>query len=194
MTGPQDHKYWHSRGYLPHFDAPDLVQGITFRLWDALPEDVINHLAAELTEETDSVKRARYEQYLNAGYGACYLANERIGNLVEQALFHFDGQRYRLIAWVIMPNHVHVLVEIKSGHPLHRVIHSWKSYTASQANKILGRSGPFWFVDYYDRYIRDELHLAHAIHYIHQNPVSAGLVDQPEQWPFSSARLLTVPE
>ena len=179
-------KGWYSRGYIPHFDAPGVVQAITFRLWDSLPVDV----AQKLVEEADNVqKRIRAEEYLNAGYGACYLRDPRIARLVEEALFHFDGKRYRLIAWVVMPNHVHVMIEIFVGWSLDKILHSWKSYTATEANKILQRKGKFWFREYFDRYIRDERHFVNAVRYIHENSVQAGLVDKAEDWEFSSARL-----
>jgi putative DNA methylase len=178
-------KGWYSRGYIPHFDAPGVVQAITFRLWDSLPADV----AQKLAEEADNVqKRIRAEEYLNAGYGACYLSDPRIACLVEDALFHFDGKRYRLIAWVVMPNHVHVMIEIFVGWSLDKILHSWKSYTATEANKVLQRKGKFWFREYFDRYIRDERHFANAVNYIHENPVKAGLVEKAEDWGFSSAR------
>jgi REP element-mobilizing transposase RayT len=188
--GHRHHKGWHSRGYLPHFDQPGIIQGITFRLWDAMPKHVVQSLADELDDETDEIKRTRIESYLNAGYGACYLREPRIGRLVENALLHFDDQRYRLMAWVVMPNHVHALVEQVEGYPLDTIIHSWKSFTAVEANRILGRSGRFWFPDYFDRYIRDERHFANAVRYINENPVAAGLVNEPEDWPFSSASAL----
>ena len=179
-------KGWYSRGYLPHFDAPGVVQAITFRLWDSLPVDVAKTLA---TEAENSQRRIQAEAYLNAGYGTCYLRDPRIARLVEAALFHFDGKRYRLIAWVVMPNHVHVLVEIFVGGSLEKVLHSWKSYTATEANKILQRHGRFWFREYFDRYIRNERHFTNAVRYIHQNPVQAGLVEKAEAWAYSSAGL-----
>ncbi|HSM58684.1 MAG TPA: transposase [Candidatus Sulfomarinibacteraceae bacterium] len=182
------HMGWYSRGYLPHFNAPGLVQGITFRLADALPTHVKKWLANETTDESTPEYRAKVESYLNAGYGSCYLKNPQIASVVENTLHHFDGQRYQLIAWVVMPNHVHVIVEMFEGHPMQRVIHSWKSYTASIANRILNRRGRFWFRDYFDRYIRDEHHLSSAIRYVHYNPVTAGLVESPELWRYSSAR------
>ena len=181
------HKGWYSRGYLPHFDSPGLLQGITFHLADSLPVHVVTALAEDPEMMQDPVKRARVEAYLNAGYGDCHLRDPRIGSIVENALLHFDGERYRQIAWVVMPNHVHTLIETFEGYPLANVIQSWKSYTAKQANRLLGRSGQFWAVDYFDRYIRNERHFADAVNYIHNNPVKAGLVSTPEAWPFSSA-------
>jgi REP element-mobilizing transposase RayT len=184
-----EHKNWHSRGYLPHFDAPGLIQGITYRLWDALPADVVEVLQSEAELMANPEKRAKIEAYLNAGYGACYLRQPAIAQTVENNWLHFDTKRYKLIAWVVMPNHVHLMIEIFEGHPLDKVIHSWKSYTATQANHLLKRTGKFWYHDYFDRYIRDERHYHNAIRYIHENPVTAGLVKRAEDWPYGSARL-----
>lgn len=182
------HKGWYSRGYLPHLDSPGLLQGITFRLADSLPAHVIAALREEPEWIQDAAKRMQLEAYLNAGYGACHLRDPRIGSMVENALLYFDGQRYRQIAWVVMPNHVHTLIETFEGYPLFDVIQSWKSYTAKQANQILGRTGQFWYRSYFDRYIRNEQHFWAVVNYIHQNPVKAGLVNDPADWPFSSAR------
>ncbi|MBU1023875.1 transposase, partial [bacterium] len=96
-------------------------------------------------------------------------------------------ERYFLLAWVIMPNHVHVLVQIIDGYLLSDLLHSWKRYTAKMINRMLGRKGRLWQREYWDRYIRNENHLNNAINYIHMNPVKAGFVNSPEEWQFSSA-------
>lgn len=183
------HKGWHSRGYLPHFDQPGLVQSITFRLADALPKQVVESLSQDKQYLKDPEKRQRLEAYLDAGHGGCYLRDPRIGQLVENALLYFDDERYRLLAWVIMPNHVHTLIETIFGYPLDQIVHSWKSFTAHKANGLLGRSSQFWFQDYFDRYIRNERHYDNVVRYIHENPVKAGLVPNAVDWPFSSAKL-----
>jgi len=188
-------KGWHSRGYLPHCDRPGVIQSITFRLHDALPPDVTDRWKQELgwldtlpADDSRAVElRIRIARYEDAGHGQCWLAREDVGHLVEDALLYFDAERYRLIAWCVMPNHVHVLIETFAGYPLGDVIHAWKSFTAKVANKLLGRAGDFWMADYYDRFIRDEDHLAAAIAYIENNPVKAGLVHRAEDWRFSSA-------
>ena len=82
---------------------------------------------------------------------------------------------------------MHVLVETFADHALAEVVNSWKTFTAREANRILGRQGQFWYREYFDRAIRDEEHLDAAVHYIHDNPVKAGLVAAPEEWPYSSA-------
>jgi REP element-mobilizing transposase RayT len=86
-----------------------------------------------------------------------------------------------------MPNHVHVLVEIDAEHQLSQIVHSWKSFTAKEANRMLRASGRYWQPDYFDRFIRNEVHYANAVEYIHQNPVKAKLVTRPADWPYGSA-------
>ena len=180
---------WHSRGYLPHFDAGDVFQSITFRLHDSMPQTLLEKWRRELAREDDFEDRLRYriEAYLDRGYGACYLSNERIANLTQSALLHFDGERYRLSAWVVMPNHVHLLAAPCFGYSLSSIMHSLKSFTSLEANKVLGRKGKFWFEDYFDRYIRNAKHFENAIAYIEDNPVRAGLCQFADDWPFGSA-------
>ena len=188
------HKVWYSRGYLPHLDEPGLVQGITYRLYDSLPAERRAEWGALLQMPNLKVQERRIESYLNNGYGSCWLRDERIAEIVQDNLLHFDTQRYRLLAWVIMPNHVHVLIETQQGHPLPQVVHSWKSYTANYANQVLRRVGPFWHREFFDRYIRDERHLEKAVLYIHGNPVAAGLAERAEDWPYGSARWVAAPD
>lgn len=186
---------WRSRGYLPHFDRPGVIQTITFRLADAVPESVIEKWKQELrwveglpaTDNRAVELRKRIDKYEDAGHGACWLRDERIAKLVEDALLHFDGQRYRLIAWCIMPNHVHAMIETFERWGLDSILHSWKSFTAHRANELLGRSGEFWMREYFDRFIRDEQHYQNAVAYIENNPVKARLVAEADEWRWSSA-------
>ncbi len=175
-------KGWHSRGYLPHFDSPEAIQFVTFRLADSLPRVVVEsfRLRDDAVQEID--------RELDAGLGACSLRQPEIASLVQDALLHFDGERYRLLAWCIMPNHVHVVIDVLLGYSLSDIVRSWKSFTARRANAQLGRSGAFWHADYFDRYMRDEDHLARTVEYVEQNPVKAGLVGITVDWLWSSAR------
>jgi len=177
------HKGWHSRGYLPHFDSGETVQFVTFRLADSLPRAI----AETLVRRTDSL--AETDSRLDRGHGACWLKDPAIATLVQDAILHFDGQRYRLLAWCIMPNHVHVLLEPTSGNSLGTILRTWKSFSARHANRVLGRDGPFWHRDYFDRYIRDDGHLERTIYYVENNPVKAGLTAVSSAWPWSSRRL-----
>jgi len=105
---PKDspHKGWYSRGYLPHIDRPGLIQGITFRLADSLPPGFLKSLKIDLAfaPGPDSETRERIEACLDAGHGSCSLRDARVARVVEEAFLHFDGERYRLLAWVVMPN------------------------------------------------------------------------------------------
>ena len=192
------HRLWNSRGYLPHFDQPGQIQTITCHLGDSLPQTVLARFEAELAHldesDRDRERRQRIEAYLDAGHGECWLRLPDIAAMVETALLHFDGQRYRLIAWVVMPNHLHFIAKMEEGFPLGDVMYSLKSFTAKAANKSLARSGQFWARDYYDRFIRDEAHLHSAVRYLDRNPVKARLCKSPEDWPWSSARLGTPPQ
>ncbi len=98
----------------------------------------------------------------------------------------FEAKRYRLAAWVVMPNHVHVLFETWQT-PLPKLLHSWKRHAALQINRLLGNTGPLWQEEYWDRRMRNEAHFNQAVHYIEWNLVKAGLATRPETWPFSSA-------
>ena len=185
-------KGWHSRGYLPHFDGGSIPQTVTFRLADALPKAVLDRWENELAtmpEARASVeRRQRIEHYLDSGVGQCWLSQPEIAETVENALLFFEGQRYELEAWAVMPNHVHALFTPMAGHSFSEILHSWKSYTSNAANRLLGRSGEFWYPDYYDRFIRHEQHFVRAVEYIEMNPVAAGLCLRPEDWPYASAR------
>ena len=182
---PRAQRSWSYRGYLPHFDADTLIQLITFRLADSLPKAIFDEPAALASNDTDL--RQRLETMIDRGLGSCALRDPVVAAVVQDALHYFDGVRYRLIAWVIMPNHVHVVIEPAGGFPLGDNVRTWKSFTAKQANKQLGRTGALWARGYFDRYIRDQAQFDAAVHYIHENPVKAGLVARAEDWRWSSA-------
>jgi len=175
-----------------------MIQSLNFRLADSLPRTIVekwkNELALSSQPESQSATelRRRVEEYLDAGHGECWLRRPEIAQLVEDALFHFDAERYRLLAWCIMPNHVHALIETKKGFPLAEILHSWKSYTSSQANKLLGRRGEFWQREYLDRYVRNAEHYQAVVAYIEENPVKAGLAKVKTEWLWSTACFRTL--
>ena len=180
-------KGWHSRGYLPHFDVPGAWQMINYRLADSMPFTQRHEWESLLKVEDDLQRFAKIEDYLDRGRGACELGDPRAASVVEENWQYLDGKEYRLLAWVVMPNHVHVLVEVWQT-PLAELVKNWKGFSARRINELLGRNGELWQEDYWDRYIRDEAHYRKVMHYIEHNPVKAGRVNSPEQWPFSSAR------
>lgn len=186
---------WHSRGYVPHLNAPGVLQSVTFRLADSLPQERLRQLEFELTRlgiaERDRTRRLKIDRWLDSGMGCCVLSHTMVAEIVENSLLHFDGQRYRLACWSIMPNHVHVLVEPLID--LGRIVQTWKSFTTRRVMELgealgLAIPGPrLWMRDYWDRYIRDEAHFRAVVNYVHENPVKAGLVKTPEEWRWSSA-------
>lgn len=187
---------WHSRGYLPHLDAFGVVQSITFRLADSLPQaklEQLRHAAQALPASLRDAKlRRAIDNWLDASAGCCALRHPELAALMQDTLLRFDGRRYRLLAWCVMPNHVHVLIEPSAS--LAKIVQSWKSYTGRGAlarNAELGLGVPgdaLWMRDYWDRYIRNQQHLDAVVEYVHQNPVAAGLCRRPQDWLWSSAR------
>jgi valyl-tRNA synthetase len=193
----------HRQGHcLPHWTKQGATYAVAFRLADSLPPEVLQAwrqeregivLAAEqqgrplTAHEEQEIARlysTRVETFLDSGKGACHLAKPEIASLVQEALQHFDGQRYDLIAWCVMPNHVHVIVRPLEGNDLPDILHSWKSFTAKQANKQLGTTGSFWQKESYDHLVRDEQDFNHHLTYLFQNPEKAGL----KVWPWVGAK------
>ena len=182
---------WHSRGYLPHFDGRALPQFITIHLTGSIPAKVIRSWRAEFKslkyEQERILLQRRIERYLDQGYGQAFLKVPDVAKMIHDSLVKFDGVRYRLFSWVVMPNHVHCLMTRFDENELSDIVHSIKSFTAHEANRILDRAGQFWIEEYFDRYIRNQEHFDKAVKYIENNPVKAGLCRVPEDWPYSSA-------
>lgn len=118
--------------------------------------------------------------------GRCILRDHAIATLVQDSLLHFDRSRYYLSAWCIMPNHVHTVVTPIQGFQLNEVLHSWKSFTAHQINKMTQHSGEVWERESFDHMIRTCEHWSNLVEYTCQNPVVAGMCTTPDTWPFSS--------
>lgn len=182
--------------YLPHWTRDGAVYSVTFRLADSLPAQVVAQWRAEQDDiearakqqhrepspaEIDRLRHLaseKIERVLDDGLGSCCLKHPRVAGVVADALKHFDGSRYDLVAWCVMPNHVHAVVRPRDAESLASIVHSWKSFTAKEANRLLGQSGEFWQAEYYDHLIRDEAELSRAVEYVIANPGRAGL----ENW------------
>lgn len=196
----------HSRGALPHLKREGASYFVTFRLAGTIPREVLLLLKREreaMVERAQAQNRPltwreqkelfnwyseKVDAYLDAGHGACWLKEPKVAGLVAAALRFFEGQRYTLRAWVIMPNHVHAVVHPESPHTLSSILKSWKGYTAVQANRLLNRSGQsFWQSESYDHSCRDDDDRARCCAYTIMNPVNARLCARPEDWLWSSA-------
>ena len=178
---------WHERGHLPHCDRPGLTQFLTFRLADSLPAEKRQEWEHLLAIEESREKQRKLEEYLDRGAGRCLLRDAQIAGLVEKAILFHNGQRFQLLAWVVMPNHVHVLLRVQD-FPLSRIVQNWKSITAVQVNQMLHRQGSFWQPEYWERFMRNLEQVHKAVHYIEHNPVKARLCESPLDWSHSSAR------
>lgn len=168
---------WRSRGYLPHFDAIGGQQHVVFGLTDALDGVEFSGGPAD--------RRRLFDSALDRSIGQCLLKDPLCASIVQNELLRLDGDRYRLIAWCVMPNHVHVVIE--QTLDLAGTVRRWKSWTAREINSVLKRTGPIWRREYFDRFARDEKHLHTMVHYVEHNPVAAGVVASAIDWRWSSA-------
>ena len=183
----QGFRGWHERGYLPHRDEPGLTQFVTFHLADSFPELLRSEWEHFSKIEDDCERRAELEAYLDKGRGECHLHRADVAKLVQDNFRQFSGDRYELRAWVVMPNHVHVLFKV-GVVPMSEIVGAWKKHTGRMANKLLGKRGVFWAEDYFDVFMRDAEHERQTVRYIENNPAKPKLVFDPQDWPWSSAR------
>ncbi|WP_028457510.1 transposase [Chloroflexus sp. Y-396-1] len=204
------------RRNLPHIHPSGAIFFVTFRLAGSLPVEVIERLREEFKEEerrlSDCFSGAalrserynvqkkffgRYDKWLDRmAHGPTWLRQAEIAQLVMDEIRRLDGSHYDLLACCIMPNHVHLLVDMargddanhdKTGHPsvLSQALHLLKGSTARYTNQKLGRSGKFWQDESYDHVVRDEAELERIFWYIVNNPVKAGLVSDWQDWPYT---------
>jgi acyl-coenzyme A synthetase/AMP-(fatty) acid ligase/REP element-mobilizing transposase RayT len=193
QTNPEDaavKKGWHSRGYLPHYDG-NVTQFVSFRLADSLPQSVLRRIKAEIDDENPAdpirASRIKVEEYLDSGAGECILAIREVAEIVRDVILNENVKTCRVDAWVLMPNHAHILLRPNDDSSLSAIMKTIKSVSSHRINKLLGRTGPVWQPDYFDRYVRDWEHYQKTIAYIENNPVKAGLCSSPGEWEFSSA-------
>ncbi len=165
------------RGRLPHWEKKCGVYFVTFRTADSLPKQRLSEIRAELRKcgKPDRIRQRQFEELLDRGSGACPMNDPRCAEVIADTLHQFDGKQYRLLAWSVMPNHVHLVARLLPGATLSQVLHSLKSFTAKRINAILKRSGSVWQREYYDRLIRDADELNRAVSYVVRNPEKAKL-------------------
>jgi REP element-mobilizing transposase RayT len=172
-----------SRGELPHLYKEGGVYFVTFRLADAV---VYGDPVPKLPETPTLDEIAAFSEP-PLTLGSCVLRQPQLAQLVHNALLHFEGQRYLLVAWCVMPNHVHVIFGPLAGHTPSQILQSWKGFTARRGNQLLNKSGAFWERESFDHLIRSESGLEWFANYVNSNPVKAGLCRNARDWPYSSA-------
>ncbi|MGI8431963.1 MAG: carbamoyl-phosphate synthase large subunit, partial [Chthoniobacterales bacterium] len=178
------------RRNLPHFEQPGATYFVTFRLGDSVPQSLLQEWREEQQnwlkhhpEPWDWKTEREYDQrfvqareeWLDRGHGSCLLRERQAAQIVADALRHFHGDRYVLDDFVVMPNHVHLLVQPLPGNNFAEILHSWKSFTAHTLNRSLGRSGEVWMAESYDHIVRDGEELVALRRYIAANPEKGGL-------------------
>lgn len=170
---------------LPHWFQENKTVFATFRLADSLPQEKKNELLDELLKMREEIKRTgiiearenhnwrimqKMEQWLNNGFGGCCLSDPTIRKIVEDAIHYYDGKLYILHSFVVMPNHVHVLLSPLGIMPIVDSLGKVKSYTANIINKKLNRIGKLWQHGIFDRIIRNAEDFTAKWNYIIQNP------------------------
>ncbi len=195
---------------LPHINAYDHYQFITYRLADSLPKNIIENMLSELKDHSEDDRKKELEikinNYLDNGYGSSILVHPLITNMILENWHHFSGKLYDLIEWVIMPNHVHLIIKEYINCNIDDILNKWKSFSSKQIINLskfiendidfykynkealdgLIKSKIIWQRSYWDHYIRNDEEFLNKIDYIHQNPVKAGLVSKAEDWQYSS--------
>ena len=186
-----------TRGSLPHWRQEGVMYFVTFRLADSVPHNRVTQWMSErdawlkhhpepwsedVAREFHENFTERLEYWLDQGSGDCLLAKLELSEVVADALKHFEGDRYQLESWVIMPNHVHVLCQPNEGHRLSNILHSWKSFTAKAINQQLGREGRLWQKDFYNQIVRSEEHHSRLKEYIKNNPNKANVEVHHASW------------
>jgi type I restriction enzyme R subunit len=206
--------------HLPHWDVPGSTYFITSCLAGSIPAkgllDIVkyrNELArSERPQETpapeweylrEKMAFARTELWLDSSPAVRHLADSQLAQVVVDSIFHFAGERYELLAYVVMPSHFHWVFRpteewvtslgrtVAKRPPRERIMHTLKTHTGLECNKLLSRRGMFWQDESYDHCVRDEAELFRIIEYVENNPVKAGFVRDPDGWEFSSSRLRT---
>jgi len=179
-----------TRRNLPHWKIGSAIYWVNFRLADSLPQDKLDAWQKE-SEEWQSIHPqpwddatweeynerfgTRLEKWLDAGMGSCALADPDNRAEVQRSLLHDDGREMTLHAAVIMPTHVHCLLEPFDGFQLSKLLAAIKSVSAHRINKRLGKRGTFWQEESYDHIVRSEAQYAHFMRYIQENPITARL-------------------
>jgi primosomal protein N' (replication factor Y) len=184
----------HLDGNLPHWRQDGAAYFVTFRLADSLPQTKLNQWKADLSvwqkkhpEPHDEETRFEYyrlfperlQDWLDQGMGSCVLAQPGIQKVVEDALRHFNGERYKLHEFVVMPNHVHLLISPLNEHLLSDILHSIKSFTANQINQLLTEKlDPVWQKESFDHIVRSAEQVDRIRQYIRDNPKGVMNVDE----------------
>ena len=185
-------KFVNKRGHItitgkkiPHWDQACCVQFVTFRLADSLPQSKLQEYRQtkcqwmeshpkpwdeQTQKEYDHTFTEVMDKWIDAGYGECILKDKRVRDILADVIMHYDGDQYVIHAYVIMPNHVHVLMTPADGYTIQEIVGDWKKFSSRGINKILDRRGPLWERERFDHLVRDAAGYATILSYIERNP------------------------
>jgi putative transposase len=185
----------------PHWEQAGAITFVTIRLLDSMPKAVVQRwylvqeqwlakhglndmdvdtmlervdLPRDLRRAFTKFRNQHWNEQLDLCHGACVLRKPEFAEVVRRTLLHFDGQRYDLERFVIMPNHIHLLVQMRSGWSLRKQCRSWMQFSATRIHKVSQSSGHFW-AEPFDHVVRDEKQFEYLREYIAENPVKAKL-------------------
>ncbi len=205
ISGENMKAYYKSRN-LPHLFADDKPIFITYRLDFTLPQKVMQDYSRLIEdwirdlEDLSDAERARHLKDKDQRFFAWFdrliavspevpqlLHKDGIREIIEESFKHFDGVRYTLLSYCIMPNHVHVLIYPKLQEDglifsIPHIVYTWKKFTGTAINRILGKQGSLWQKEIYDSLVKDDAGLTNVVEYIVNNPVKAKLVNEWQQW------------
>ena len=197
--------------FLPHWNQDGATYAVTFRLFDSLPDEALGRYlrkskelrekleisvdhgdydnTKEIRQELTDLQATEIDPVLDRGHGSCLLKDDVFAKIVADAMKHFDGKRYDLLAWCVMPNHVHAVLTLREGEALEKIMHSWRSFTAHEIHHYTEEEGALWQKESYDHLVRDGEDLKNQVRYVVENPAKAGLVGwkwagcvYPEVW------------
>lgn len=186
--------------YLPHWFVKNGIYAVRFRLADSVPQQQLREWLWEregIIENARKQKRSlspderrrvlelhseKIDRYLLSGHGACWMQRDDAAEIVASALRFFDAERYTLLAWCVMSNHVHVILQPRDSFSISSILQSWKGFTARKINELVGRSGNLWQRESFDRLIRNMDHLQQCIEYVWSNPEGIGRSDWRWRW------------
>jgi REP element-mobilizing transposase RayT len=176
--------------HLPHWQQGGVYYFVTWRLADSLSSAKLKTWkherevwlrlhpepwAEEIGKEYHERFSRKIDEWLDQGQGSCLLRDVSCSTVVAEVILHFDGERYRVASFVVMPNHVHVLFRLMAPYRLEQILKSWKGFSAREINRRKGNTGLLWQADYWDRLIRSPRHLNKCLEYMRTNPVKARL-------------------
>ena len=180
-----DHVQFHRGRNLPHFEQAGAIYFITFRLWDSLPAEVYQELFAARDQwlgnnpppytwaqelELKRVYSLPLERFLDEGHGRCGLRDEGLRDELVDIMLCFDGEAYEVGEFVVMPNHVHLLMRSSRKTTMRKVCRRWKNLSARAINQTLGRRGRVWQSEGFDHIVRSRATLEQCRQYIRDNP------------------------